>query len=88
MRTYIVDENLSSGLDSNQAAGPILQERAIGELLRIGTVDNFQGAEAKIIVVSPIRSNGEKKVGFLRTSNRINVPLSRAQHCMIQTSKS
>jgi superfamily I DNA and/or RNA helicase len=77
-----VDENPSSGLDSNQATGPILQKKAMSELLRIGTVDNFQGEEAKIIIVSLVRSNSEKKVGFLRTTNRINVLLSRAQHGM------
>ena len=52
------------------------------ELLRIGTVDNFQGEEAKIVIVSLVRSNSEKKVGFLKTTNRINVLLSRAQHGM------
>jgi superfamily I DNA and/or RNA helicase len=76
-----IDENLS-GLDSNQAGGPILQKKAMSELLRIGTVDNFQGEEAKIVIVSLVRSNSEKKVGFLRTTNRINVLLSRAQHGM------
>lgn len=46
----------------------------------IATVDNFQGEEAKVIIVSLVRSNKEKNVGFLRTTNRINVLLSRAQH--------
>lgn len=50
--------------------------------LRVATVDNFQGEEAKVIVISLVRSNPEKKVGFLRTSNRINVLLSRAKHGM------
>lgn len=50
--------------------------------LRIATVDNFQGEEAKVIVISLVRSNDEKKCGFLKTSNRINVLLSRARHGM------
>ncbi|KAF1994313.1 P-loop containing nucleoside triphosphate hydrolase protein [Amniculicola lignicola CBS 123094] len=50
--------------------------------LRIATVDNFQGEEAKVIVVSLVRSNPERKCGFLKTSNRINVLLSRARHGM------
>lgn len=50
--------------------------------LRLATVDNFQGEEAKVIVVSLVRSNKERKCGFLRTSNRINVLLSRARHGM------
>ncbi|CAG8179548.1 unnamed protein product [Penicillium salamii] len=50
--------------------------------LRVATVDNFQGEEAKIVVISLVRSNSQNNCGFLRTSNRINVLLSRAQHGM------
>lgn len=50
--------------------------------LRIATVDNFQGEEAKVVVISLVRSNDERKCGFLKTSNRINVLLSRARHGM------
>ena len=50
--------------------------------LRIATVDNFQGEEAKVIILSLVRSNPEKKCGFLNISNRINVALSRAKHGM------
>ncbi|OHW94282.1 nf-x1 finger and helicase domain [Colletotrichum incanum] len=50
--------------------------------IRAATVDNFQGEEANIIIVSLVRSNNEKRCGFLSTSNRINVLLSRAKHGM------
>ncbi|KAL7271873.1 hypothetical protein RUND412_005346 [Rhizina undulata] len=50
--------------------------------VRVATVDNFQGEEAKIVVISLVRSNLDKKCGFLKTPNRINVLLSRAQHGM------
>jgi len=50
--------------------------------LRVATVDNFQGEEAKVIIISLVRSNDERKCGFLKTSNRINVLLSRARHGM------
>ena len=43
-------------------------------------MDNFQREEAKVIVISLVRSNDERKCGFLKTSNRINVLLSRARH--------
>lgn len=56
--------------------------KSLAETLRLATVDNFQGEEAKIIIVSLVRGNLENKVGFLRTSNRINVLLSRAKHGM------
>ncbi|KAK0928600.1 hypothetical protein LTR29_017332 [Friedmanniomyces endolithicus] len=60
----------------SSARGTLLQ------VLRAATVDNFQGEEAKIVIVSLVRSNTNHKPGFLRTSNRINVMLSRAQHGM------
>jgi hypothetical protein len=41
-----------------------------------------RGEEAKVIVVSLVRSNDERNCGFLKTSNRINVLLSRARHGM------
>ncbi|KAK8236036.1 putative NF-X1 finger and helicase domain protein [Phyllosticta capitalensis] len=50
--------------------------------LKVATIDNFQGEEAKVVVISLVRSNKENKCGFLRTPNRINVLLSRAQHGM------
>jgi hypothetical protein len=62
--------------------GPSLKKTALNQLLRIATVDNYQGEEAKIVIVSLVRSNKDKRVGFLRTENRINVLLSRAQHGM------
>ena len=68
--------------DPMVTSGSGLQRKAMNELLRIATVDNFQGEEAKVIVVSLVRSNNERKVGFLKTTNRINVLLSRAQHGM------
>lgn len=59
-----------------------LQKKQMSDMLRLATVDNFQGEEAKIIIISLVRSNSEKRVGFLRTPNRINVLLSRAKHGM------
>ncbi|KAJ5957579.1 hypothetical protein N7501_011858 [Penicillium viridicatum] len=59
-----------------------LEKKTLLQTLRLATVDNFQGEEAKVIVVSLVRSNKKRKVGFLRTENRINVLLSRAQHGM------
>ncbi|RHZ53052.1 hypothetical protein CDV55_103786 [Aspergillus turcosus] len=52
------------------------------QTLRVATIDNFQGEEAKVVVISLVRSNSQNRCGFLRTPNRINVLLSRAQHGM------
>ncbi|MCJ1377076.1 hypothetical protein MMC17_000166 [Xylographa soralifera] len=51
----------------------------LDKMLRIVTVDNFQGEEAKVIIFSAVRSNMLGKVGFLKTRNRINVACSRAR---------
>jgi len=67
--------------DKETSAGH-LKKKKLSEYLRIATVDNFQGEESKVIIISLVRSNEEKRVGFLRTTNRINVLLSRAQHGM------
>lgn len=48
--------------------------------VRLATVDNFQGEEAKVVIISLVRGNSQNKCGFLSTSNRINVLLSRAKH--------
>ncbi|KAG4066118.1 hypothetical protein HA402_010320 [Bradysia odoriphaga] len=47
--------------------------------VRVTVVDNFQGEENDIILLSLVRSNEENKIGFLRTDNRICVALSRAK---------
>lgn len=69
------DELARKGLDASEI-GPVTTYRAmLKQRMRISTVDNFQGEESKIVIVSLVRSNQEKQCGFLRTSNRINVLL-------------
>ncbi|KOB70545.1 Uncharacterized protein OBRU01_14931 [Operophtera brumata] len=48
--------------------------------VKITVVDNYQGEESKIILLSLVRNNEENKIGFLGTANRICVALSRAKH--------
>eukprot|EP00928_Gymnodinium_smaydae_P029320 TRINITY_DN2210_c0_g1_i1.p1 TRINITY_DN2210_c0_g1~~TRINITY_DN2210_c0_g1_i1.p1 ORF type:complete len:1618 (+),score=446.07 TRINITY_DN2210_c0_g1_i1:549-5402(+) len=45
-------------------------------------VDNFQGEENDIIILSLVRSNKTKTMGFVAVENRINVALTRARHGM------
>ena len=52
----------------------------LGSMLRVATIDNFQGEEADIIIFSAVRSNDNGKRGFLEIKNRINVACSRARH--------
>ncbi|XP_060856237.1 NFX1-type zinc finger-containing protein 1-like [Metopolophium dirhodum] len=48
--------------------------------LKITVVDNYQGEESDIILLSLVRSNEKGNVGFLKTENRICVALSRAKY--------
>lgn len=43
-------------------------------------MDNFQGEDNKIILLSLVRSNSANNIGYLAFKNRICVALSRAKH--------
>ncbi|XP_046667701.1 NFX1-type zinc finger-containing protein 1-like isoform X2 [Homalodisca vitripennis] len=47
--------------------------------LLVTVVDNFQGEENKIILLSLVRSNTENRIGFMKIENRVCVALSRAR---------
>eukprot|EP01097_Dermamoeba_algensis_P010105 TRINITY_DN732_c0_g1_i1.p1 TRINITY_DN732_c0_g1~~TRINITY_DN732_c0_g1_i1.p1 ORF type:complete len:617 (-),score=149.90 TRINITY_DN732_c0_g1_i1:457-2181(-) len=49
------------------------------ENIRITSVDNYQGEECDIILLSLVRSNQAGEIGFLRINNRVCVALSRAK---------
>merc|ERR1712111_186699 len=53
------------------------------EGVRVTTVDNYQGEENDVILLSLVRSNDENKIGFVGIENRICVALSRARHGLI-----
>ncbi|KAK0443139.1 uncharacterized protein EV420DRAFT_1649417 [Desarmillaria tabescens] len=61
-----------------------IEQVTVSKHVRLGTVDIFQGEEAKIVIVSLVRNSGsfdsDESIGFLKSPNRINVALSRAQH--------
>ena len=56
-----------------------LMPKAQFQGVRLCTVDNFQGEENDIILLSLVRSNEDNKIGFLGISNRVCVALSRAR---------
>ncbi|KAF9157254.1 hypothetical protein BGX20_004037, partial [Mortierella sp. AD010] len=76
----IKDEDITVALGNNQSTG---------DRLILRTIDNYQGEEADIIIISLVRSNTQDDehgwsptIGFLRSPNRTSVLLSRARHGM------
>lgn len=58
------------------------REKKMDNLLKevnITVLDNFQGEESKIILLSLVRNNDIGKIGFLKDENRVCVALSRAR---------
>ncbi|KAK9986728.1 hypothetical protein SO802_031679 [Lithocarpus litseifolius] len=53
--------------------------------VEISTVDGFQGREKEAIIISMVRSNTKKEVGFLSDRRRMNVAVTRArrQCCLV-----
>ena len=47
--------------------------------IKVSSVDNYQGEENDIILLSLVRSNKEKIIGFLKNFNRVCVAFSRAK---------
>ena len=43
------------------------------------TIDAIQGDENEAVIISMVRSNGHKKIGFMQDKRRLNVALSRAK---------
>ncbi|TIQ53427.1 MAG: hypothetical protein E5X61_08405, partial [Mesorhizobium sp.] len=57
--------------------------RELRALIKVDTVDSYQGKENRIVIVSLVRSNERGQIGFLNTENRINVAVSRAMDRLI-----
>lgn len=48
-----------------------------------GYLDNYQGEESDIVIVSLTRSNTHNDIGFMFSPERLNVLLSRARNSLI-----
>ncbi|CAB4484431.1 unnamed protein product [Rhizophagus irregularis] len=64
----------------------VASKKSLNQQVTLRTVDNFQGEEANIIIVSLVRnftqSGRHESIGFLKSPNRSNVLLSRARKGM------
>ncbi|RUU81265.1 AAA domain-containing protein [Mesorhizobium sp. M7A.F.Ca.MR.362.00.0.0] len=56
---------------------------AMRQMVKVDTVDAYQGKENRIVIISLVRSNVENEMGHVRSKNRINVALSRAMDRLI-----
>lgn len=56
---------------------------AMRQLVKVDTVDAYQGKENRIVIISLVRNNAENQMGHVRSKNRVNVALSRAMDRLI-----
>lgn len=55
----------------------------IREMVKIDTIDSYQGGENRIVILSLVRHNIERKTGFMNDLARVNVALSRAKNHLV-----
>lgn len=56
-----------------------LMKNTIFKGVKLTVIDNYQGEENDIILLSLVRNNEDRKIGFLKSDNRVCVALSRAK---------
>lgn len=61
----------------------LLRESMPDVAVEVDTVDGFQGREKEAVVISLVRSNDRREIGFLSDKRRMNVALTRARRKLI-----
>lgn len=68
---------LQNRLESESWAAPIRS------MMKVDTIDSYQGSENRIILLSLVRHNTEQEGGFMTDNARVNVALSRAKERLL-----
>ncbi|KAF8020981.1 hypothetical protein BT93_G1408 [Corymbia citriodora subsp. variegata] len=84
------EEDLTVGVMSPYAAQVAAVQAKLGKryenirgfMVKVKSVDGFQGGEEDIVIISTVRSNSRGTIGFLSNSKRTNVALTRARYCL------
>ncbi|GES76034.1 P-loop containing nucleoside triphosphate hydrolase protein [Rhizophagus clarus] len=88
--TEMEEQHQQSGINSsNIETISVASKKSLNRQVTLRTVDNFQGEEANIVIVSLVRNFSKSdnisthdSIGFLNSKNRTNVLLSRARKGM------
>ena len=87
----ILRELLESGIKPRDVAlltPYVAQAKLLKTLVRepgleIGSVDGFQGREKEAVILSLVRSNEGRQIGFLSDMRRLNVAITRARRLLV-----
>jgi hypothetical protein len=75
------------GIITPYAAQAVEIRRVLRQLgingIEVRTVDGFQGREKEAILLSCVRSNADRRIGFLDDARRLNVALTRARRALL-----
>jgi predicted DNA helicase len=80
---YGIDEGQIGVITPYKAQSEYIKERIFNANIEVDTVDSFQGRGKDVIILSLVRSNDEKEIGFLKDYRRLNVSLTRARKKLI-----
>jgi superfamily I DNA and/or RNA helicase len=83
VQAYVSEQDLRDLDNASSSPEGLESETRTAKSVRISSIDNFQGEESDLVVVSLVRSNKEGDIGFMAEKQRVNVLLSRARHGMI-----
>ena len=60
-----------------------MYDKIDGFLVKVKTIDGFQGGEEDIVIISTVRSNTNQTLDFISNPQRMNVALTRARYSVM-----